>query len=54
MIKFISKEVYDHIISADKESLLKMQKELSSEISKGLLTEPKYQKELDLINSRLV
>ena len=53
MIKFISEDVYNYICNADKASLLQMQKTLSSEISQGILTEPKYQKELDLINSRL-
>jgi hypothetical protein len=53
MVKFIPQEVYDFIVKANKETLTRMQGELKKEIDQGILTEPRYQKELDLINSRL-
>lgn len=52
-VKGLDKDIYDFVINADKEQLFKMQRELSSDIDKGILTDPKYQIELNLINSRL-
>jgi hypothetical protein len=52
-VKGMDKDTYDFIVDADKKQLLKMQKELSTEIDKGILADPKYKVELNLINSRL-
>jgi hypothetical protein len=52
--RYIESDVFDFVMSADKEQLEQMKTELTKEINQGILTAPKYQKELDLINSRLV
>jgi hypothetical protein len=51
--KGMDKDIYDFVAKADRKQLLKMQKELSTEIEKGILTDNKYKVELKLINSRL-
>lgn len=53
MVKFIPQDVYDFIVKADKDTLVRMQGELKKEIDQGILTEPRYQKELELIEHRL-
>lgn len=54
MIKFISETVYNFIVGADKETLLRMQKEITRELKSGTLKGIQYTKELELINSRLI
>ena len=53
-VKFIDETVFQFIVQADKGDLTKMRDQLVNEISVGLLIEPKYKKELQLIESRLV
>lgn len=53
MNKYIDPIIYNHINTLDKSELLKMQKQLSNEVRKGLLIGIKYNKELELINARL-
>jgi hypothetical protein len=52
-IKFISKDIYNYIISANRQNLERMADELEKEINDGILTDVKYTKELELIKSRL-
>ena len=53
MNKFIDLHIYNYIISASKDDLTRMEKELSKEMNSGLLNDPSYIKELELIQSRL-
>lgn len=49
----MDKDIYDFVVKADKNQLLKIKKALSSEINNGTLTDNKYKAELRLVNSRL-
>ena len=52
-IKFLKDAVYEWVINADKEDLVRAREELLREISQGLLPSISHKKELELIESRL-